>query len=60
MYSTFKMCYTNFIKFYKDLGSAIIFLSHFKISVFYFNIFQNVIYSCDDKAEFSGCVTGSS
>ncbi len=24
----------------------------FKITAFYFNIFQNVIYSCDFKAEF--------
>ncbi len=37
---------------FKDLGSVRFFLSRFKISVFYFNIFQNVIYSCDGKAAF--------
>ncbi len=26
-------------------------LFQFKITVFYMNIFSNVIYSCDDKAE---------
>ncbi len=29
----------------------------FKITVFYFNIFQNVIYSCDGKAEFSADIS---
>ncbi len=32
-------------------------LLQFKITDFYFNIFQNVIYSCDGKAEFSAAIT---
>ncbi len=27
------------------------------MTVFYFNIFENVIYSCDGKAEFSEVIT---
>ncbi len=30
---------------------------HFKITVSYCNIFSNVIYSCDEKAEFSTAIT---
>ncbi len=32
-------------------------LFQFKIFVFYFNIFENVIYSCDEKAELSSGMT---
>ncbi len=34
-------------------------LLQFKISVFYFNIFENIIYSCVGKAEFSAAITSA-
>ncbi len=35
-------------------------LLQFKTATFYFNIFKNVIYSYDDKAEFSALLLQSS
>ncbi len=51
MYSNFQRLGVSKVFFVFEI------LFQFRIFVFYVNIFENVIYSCDEKAELSAVMT---